>query len=69
MKLELDLITLAYIYLQKKKRITHKEYTIVDLLFVCEEILRWNEQKNRFIKNNKIKFLDEELDINDKIMI
>jgi hypothetical protein len=56
MKLDCHLIVLAYIYLEKKRIHTHKTYTYGDLLEVCERILRWSEQTNRFQKKPKLEF-------------
>jgi len=67
----IDLITLSYLYLQKKARTTHKQYTVADLFSVCEQILKWNENprgKNKN-KNPPLRFTDGNVEISDKILV
>lgn len=68
MKIDCPLIVLAYIYLEKKSRVTHKKYTLVDLLETCERILQYSEQTNRFQKLPKIKFIADGLEADEKIL-
>ena len=67
--LDIDLITLAYLYLQKKAQKTHKQYTIPDLLWTCEKILQKieliNRTKNKInIENNCFKITEKFGDAN-----
>ena len=66
-KVELDvgLIELAFLYLQKKKR--KKEYTYADLLWTAEKILRWSENRGKR-KNNKIEFANGKIIIEKKYL-
>jgi hypothetical protein len=59
------LIWLAYLYLLKKKRITHKDYTWADVFDVAERILQWAENTRGYGK--KLTFTPDELLYSEKI--
>jgi len=68
MKIDCPLILLAYIYLEKKRTKTHKEYSYGDLLETCERILNRSNKGNRFKKHTSIiQFKDGNLEVNDEI--
>jgi len=54
MKLDCHLIVLAYIYLENKRRVSHKVYTYGDLLETCERILNRSNKGNRYKKQCSI---------------
>ena len=63
-----NLIMLAYIYLLKKQRITHKQYTVGDLFWTMERILRHSEQTNRNRKACLLTFKDDLIEIDQKYL-
>jgi hypothetical protein len=58
-RIDIDLVTLAYFYLVKLKRRTHVDYTWGDLFSVCEQILQWSERRNRYTSSVRIRFTQE----------
>ena len=68
MRIDCPLILLAYIYLEKKRRVTHKEYSYGDLLEMCERILNRSNKGNRYKKQSSIiQFKDGNLEVNEEI--
>jgi hypothetical protein len=68
MKLDCPLIVLAYLYLEKKRRTTHIQYTIADLLETCERILQWSEHNTLNKKEPDLEFKDGVLTISERVV-
>jgi hypothetical protein len=66
--LDIDLITLAYLYLVRKARTTHKKYTIVDVMWTAEMILTRSEHKGGGKKKDLLHFVDYETRFDEKII-
>lgn len=68
-KLDMDLIGLAYAYLTLKHKQSKKEYTVADLFWICHKILQWSERKGKNRRlNPRLQFKNGEIEIDGKLI-
>ena len=67
-QIDVDIITLAFIYLNKLRRITHREYTYSDLFQKCHDIMKWAEHKNPHRKYTALSYKNGIIEVDKKII-